>query len=131
MFEHEAASTSVTALAVTSTGGLVVADRSGRLDVRTVPGHAPYGTLPSDATAARVSVEEFLVATTALPDDADLETALVRHAGQRAWTSDDLAQATHAQDDDPTWLRPIRRCLGIPYAPRGPGRSRPASVADR
>jgi hypothetical protein len=39
---------------------------------------------------------------TALPDDADLETALVRHDGQRAWRSDDLAQVTHAQDDEPT-----------------------------
>jgi hypothetical protein len=105
VFEHEVASASVSALAVTSTGRLVIADRSGRVHVRTVPRDTGHGTRPADATVARASVEEFLAATAELPDDADLEASLVRHDGQRTWSSDDLAQVTETQDDDPTWLR--------------------------
>ena len=102
--EHGVASAPVSALAVLSTGQLVVADRSGRLAVMDVPGNTDRDTHLA-GTVARARVEEFLAATTELPDGADLDTSLVRHDGQRTWSSDDLQTVTTAEDVDPTWLR--------------------------
>lgn len=105
VLEHEVASAPVSALAIMSTGKLVIADRSGQMHVRDAPGTSRHGAGPADDLVARANVEEFLAATTELPASADLEAALVRHDGQRTWNSDDLAHVTNAQDDDPTWLR--------------------------
>jgi hypothetical protein len=95
----------VSALAVMSKGRLVVADRSGQLAVIDAPGHAGRDVRAAAAAVARARVEEFLAATTELPDDADLDTLLVRHDGQRTWNSDDLDTVTTADDADATWLR--------------------------
>jgi hypothetical protein len=103
--EHDVASAPVSALAVMSTGHLVVADRSGQLEVMDVPGTAGRHTRPTSTAVAGTRVEEFLAATTELPDDADLDESLVRHDGQRIWNSDDLQTVTTAEDADPTWPR--------------------------
>ena len=103
--EHDVASAPISALAVMSTGQLVVADRSGRVEVMDAPGDAARRTRLGGAGAARTRVEEFLAGTTELPDDADLDEALVRHDGQRIWNADDLETVTTAEDADPTWLR--------------------------
>ncbi|GAA2376699.1 hypothetical protein [Dactylosporangium salmoneum] len=100
--EHDVAPAPISALAVMPTGQLVVADRSGQIAVMSAPGDTDREV---GAAAARTRVEEFLAATTELPDDADLETALIRHDGQRVWSADDLDTVTAAEDTDPTWLR--------------------------
>lgn len=103
---RDVASAPISALAVMSTGQLVVADRSGLLTVmQDAPGNPDGGTRPAAAAVARARVEHFLAATTELPDDADLDADLIRHDGQRAWSSDDLETVTAADDVDPTWLR--------------------------
>ncbi|MEU4220022.1 hypothetical protein [Actinoplanes sp. NPDC026623] len=103
--EHDVAAAPISALAVTSTGRLVVADRSGQLAVIDVPGNAGRDTRQVTAAAARARAEEFLAATAELPDGADLETSLIRHDGQRAWSAGDLETVTTAEDADPIWLR--------------------------
>jgi len=99
--EHGVSGAPVSALAVISTGRLVVADRSAQLMVM----DAPKASRPPEARTARERVEEFLAATTELPDDANLDTSLVRTDGLRTWDSDDLENVTTADDSDPTWLR--------------------------
>ncbi|GAB3836281.1 hypothetical protein ACFPIJ_22380 [Dactylosporangium cerinum] len=91
----------VSALTVTPSGQLVVADRSGRVTVTGEPWEARSG----DGAAARERVQEYLAGTAELPGDADLETALLRADGQRTWSADDLETVTEAGDSDPTWLR--------------------------
>jgi hypothetical protein len=103
--EHEVTAAPVSALAVMPAGRLVVADRSGGLTVLDAPADAPADDRAAAATAARQRVEEFLSATTELPEDADLETSLIRNDGQRTWHSDDLDTVTTADEADPTWLR--------------------------
>jgi hypothetical protein len=103
--EHGVTAAPVSALAVMSTGQLVLADRSGQLAVMDAPGNVPLDDRPASATAARERVEEFLSATTELPEDADLDTSLVRTDGRRTWNSDDLETVTTADEADPTWLR--------------------------
>jgi hypothetical protein len=103
--EHAVAAAPVSSLAVLVTGQLVVADRSGRLAVMDAPGDAPRDDRPAGAPTARERVEEFLSATTELPDNADLDTSLVRTDGLRTWNPDDLETVTTADDADPTWLR--------------------------
>jgi hypothetical protein len=103
--ERHVTAVPVSALAVTSTGKVVLADRSGQLVVMDPPGDVPPTDRHSGASAARRRVEEFLSATSELPDDADLDTSLVRTDGQRTWDSDDLETVTTADEADPTWLR--------------------------
>lgn len=103
--EYDVAAAPVSALAVMTTGQVVVADRSGQLAVMDVPGNTGRGSRPARAVYARQRAEEFLAATTELSDGADLDTSLVRHDGRRVWNSDDLETVTTAEDADPTWLR--------------------------
>jgi hypothetical protein len=103
--EHDVASEPISAMAVMSTGQLVVADRSGQLAVMDAPEDAGRDIRPPGAAVARARVEEFLATTTELPDDADLDANLLRHDGQRTWGSDELETVTTAEDGDPTWLR--------------------------
>jgi hypothetical protein len=103
--EHDVASGPVSALAVMSTGQLVVADRTGQVAVMDAPGDEGRRIRPPDVAIARARVEEFLATTTELPDDTDLDASLVRHDGQRTWGSNDLDTVTTAEDTDPTWLR--------------------------
>jgi hypothetical protein len=103
--EYSVAAAPVSGLAVTPTGQLVVGDRAGQVAVMDVPGDAGRDTGPAAAAAARARVEQFLAATTELPDDADLDESLVLHDGRRSWSPDDLDTVTTAGDTDPTWLR--------------------------
>jgi hypothetical protein len=103
--EHSVAAAPVSGLAVTPTGQLVVGDRAGQVAVMDVPGDAGRDTGPAAAAAARARVEQFLAATTELPDVADLDESLVLHDGRRSWSPDDLDTVTTAEDTDPTWLR--------------------------
>jgi hypothetical protein len=103
--EHDVAAAPISALAVTSTGRLVVADRSGQLAVLDVPGDTGRDTRPAGAAAARARAGEFLAATAELPEGADLEEGLIGQDGQRAWSAGDLETVTTAEDADPIWLR--------------------------
>ncbi|MEV7040908.1 hypothetical protein [Amycolatopsis sp. NPDC051061] len=89
--EHELADGPVTALATTTPGELVAA-AGAELVFLTVPTGVP------DAGP----VAEFLAATTEVPEG---ETGFVRTDGTRDWRSEDLADVTTAEADDPAWLR--------------------------
>lgn len=95
----------ISALASLSTGQLVVADRSGRVTVMAASPDTPATTSRAERDAARARVEAFLASTTELPDDAKLDTDLVRADGVRTWNPGDLDEVTTADDTDPTWLR--------------------------
>ncbi|MCT9011296.1 hypothetical protein [Streptomyces rhizosphaerihabitans] len=106
--EHDVlAGSSVSALAATATGELVLAS-GGELmlvSVRSDPG-ATHSTDDSDAsTAAASAVSEFLDATSEVPDGGDLEEHLVLTDGERTWNSDDLATVDTATAEEPTWLQ--------------------------
>ncbi|MEV0393277.1 hypothetical protein [Polymorphospora rubra] len=103
--EHRVTAAPISALAVMSTGRLVVADRSGRLTVTDAPGDVSGGVRPAAAAAARERVDNYLAATTELPDGADLDASLVRNDGRRTWDFDDLETLNTADDAEPTWLR--------------------------
>jgi hypothetical protein len=103
--EHSVCGAPVSALAVLSTGQLVIADRTGQVTVMAAPEHKHPSSGVAGQEAARDRVEAFLATTTELPDDADLDTDLVCTDGVRTWDSDDLDSVTTADDADPTWLR--------------------------
>jgi hypothetical protein len=67
---------------------------------------------------AQDRVGAFLATTTVLPDEADLDTDLVRTDGVRIWDSDDLDQVTTTDETDPTWLR-LRAAINT-YQTRSP-----------
>ncbi|GIE85910.1 hypothetical protein [Actinoplanes regularis] len=103
--EHEHSSVPISALAITSRGRLVVADRSGRITVMNAPGDEARESRQARAAVAREVAERLLAATSELPDDADLDESLIRHDGERTWSSGDLETVTTAEEADPTWLR--------------------------
>jgi hypothetical protein len=102
--EHAVADAAIGALAVLSTGHLVISDRTGKVTVMATPESTSPRVVTSETTA-QDRVGAFLATTTELPDDADLDTDLVRTDGVRIWDSDDLDQVTTADETDPTWLR--------------------------
>ncbi|MEV0728148.1 hypothetical protein [Polymorphospora sp. NPDC050346] len=74
---------------------------NGSVVVRRHPG--PFGV--GDLVVDTERVEQFLSATTELPDDAALDASLVRDDGRHTWDFGDLETLTTADDADPTWLR--------------------------
>ncbi|AEV85356.1 hypothetical protein ACWT_4336 [Actinoplanes sp. SE50] len=98
--EEEHSSAPISALAITSTGRLVVADRAGQVTVTQHRGRRTGDSRPARAVAAR-----FRAATVELPEGADLAEHLIRHDGERVWVPGDLGDVTAAAETDPTWLR--------------------------
>ena len=93
----------MSALAVVTTGDLVIATRTGEL--RVLP---ESGDRTSDATTsdrARDLAATFIAETSEIPDDADLETELVLTNGKTTWQPQDLATVTMAAETDPSWLQ--------------------------
>lgn len=103
--EHRLSEAPISAIAVMSTGELVVADRSGRSAVVHTPGDLRRNSRSGDGATARARVEEFLAATTELPSDVDLYDSLVRTDGYQVWGPEDLDEVTAATEDDPLWLQ--------------------------
>ncbi|WP_364705424.1 WD40 repeat domain-containing protein [Streptomyces ossamyceticus] len=107
--EHEVATGSrVTALSATATGELVVATDDGDLLLLSLAAGAPAaiaGSRGADGEPSAAEVAEFLDSTSEVPADGDLEDHLVRTDGRRIWDADEVANATRADETDPTWLQ--------------------------
>ena len=62
------------------------------------------GDADVNAAAARARAEQFL-STTALPEEPDLLTDLLRTDGVRGWDAADRSSVDTADETDPTWLQ--------------------------
>jgi hypothetical protein len=94
----------VTALAIASTGAVLVATDAGDLNVLEGLVNWP-GTDRGVPGASSHVVEAFLKATSTVPGLADLEDEVAVTDGIRSWTNADAETATAATPDDPMWLR--------------------------
>jgi hypothetical protein len=92
---------SVTGLAATASGGLIVATGGGDLALVSVTAGHPTPPAPD---ALRDPAVAFLASTSVVPDDRDLYAHLIVTDGVRTWEPDDLATITTTTEADPAWL---------------------------
>ncbi|MEU8080198.1 hypothetical protein AB0B31_32680 [Catellatospora citrea] len=117
--EHDVlAGAPVTALAVTATGALVVADGAGGLRILSLP-NGPEGARAPAREVAQAQVDAFTTATFEVAHDADWEDVAVRTDGSRTWHPEDLDNLTDSTESDPPWLQ-IRAAVNRMGAGRDP-----------